>query len=190
MQLFQLGWNPESRWLPRTAWGLDNHSNKKLWLPKGIVIPAFDIALKEPLKIKIRREDKQTDNLPKYVEISGSMKAPGIYGNPTDKPLLILESELDAMLVQQFAGDICCPIALGGASKRPDQFCDKLLTDAPLILFALDVDRAGAAAFRWWRKTYPGIILWPPPAGKSPGDALKVGINLRRWVLDGILHRV
>ncbi|MBS0656422.1 MAG: hypothetical protein JSR46_11645, partial [Verrucomicrobia bacterium] len=86
MQHFQLGWNPQT-------FHLNTPSNKKIWLPKGIVIPTFDAQL-EPLKLKIRQQDAH----PKYIEISGSQKAPSIYGDPTNKPFLILESELDAML--------------------------------------------------------------------------------------------
>jgi DNA primase len=71
-------------------------------------------------------------------------------------------------------------------SIRSDVACDTLLTAAPLILFALDIDMAGAVAFRWWRKTYPTIILWPPPIDKSPGDAYRRGIDLQQWVADGI----
>jgi DNA primase len=175
IQDFQLGWNSQILYLAIFP-------NKKTWFPRGIVIPTFDVQLREPLKLKIRQQDAH----PKYIEISGSQKSPGIYGEPTNKPFLILESELDAMLVHQFAGDLCCPIALGGATKRPDKICHELLTATPFVLFALDVDQAGAAAFRWWRNTYPNIVLWPPPAEKSPGDAFKIGIDLRRWVLDGI----
>lgn len=186
MQTFCLGWNPKSLWVPRCTWGLAGHSNKKLLLPKGLVIPTFDPTTQQLVKIKVRREDWAADSLPKHVEISGNMKAPGIYGAPAGKPLVILESELDAMLVQQFAGDICCPIALGSTSKRPDQLCHQLLTAAPLTLFAIDVNKTGATAFGWWRKIYPDIIICPPLAAASPVDVLNVGSNLRRWVLDGI----
>lgn len=190
MQTFCLGWNPTSLWVPRSTWGLAGHSNKKLLLPKGLVIPTFDPTSQQLVKIRVRREDWEADTLPKYVELSGGMKAPGIYGDPAGKPLVILESELDAMLVQQFAGDVCCPIALGSTSKRPDQLCHKLLTDAPLILFAIDVNQTGATAFRWWRKIYPGIIIWPPLAAKTPGDVLNMGGDLRRWVLDGVREHI
>ena len=36
------------------------------------------------------------------------------------KPVMIVESELDAMLIQQEASDLVCSVALGGVSKKPD----------------------------------------------------------------------
>jgi hypothetical protein len=48
------------------------------------------------------------------------------------------------------------------------------------------VDQAGANAFRWWKSHYPNLQLWLPPIGKSPGDAWEAGIDLRRWIVEGI----
>ena len=101
----------------------------------------------------------------------------------------MVEAELDAMLLQQYAGDICCSMALGGASKRPDAESHKLLMKASVIFFSLDVDAAGAIAYCWWSKVYPNIKVFPPPIGKSPGDANLAGINLREWILSGLSDR-
>lgn len=189
MEEFQLGWNPTSLWLNRSSWGLDSEE-KKLWLPKGLLIPSYNIAAGEPIKLKVRRSDwTQGDKLPKYVEISGSMQTPAIYGSSEDKPIVVVESELDAMLIQQYTGDLCCSMALGGASKRPDAESHMLLMKASVIFFSLDVDAAGAIAYRWWSKVYPHIKLLPPPIGKSPGDAHVAGINLREWILSGLSDR-
>ncbi len=139
--------------------------------------------MQDPLKLKIRRSDwKQGDKLPKYVEISGSMQSLGVYGCPEGKPMIVVESEFDAILLQQCAGDFYCSIALGGASKRPDIETHRMLLKAPMIFFSLDVDIAGALAYRWWSQVYPRMKLWPPPVGKSPGDAYLAGIDLRKWM--------
>ncbi len=178
---FHLGWNPTSLWLERSQWGLEE--GKKLWIPKGLVIPTHDLATKDLIRLKIRRSDwHEEDTLPKYVEISGSMPVPSVYGDPKNKLLMIVEAELDAILLHQCAGDLCCSMALGGASKRPDAEAHKLLLNASRIIFSLDVDSAGAKAYRWWKDVYPNLKLYPPPAGKSPGDAFIAGIDLRRWV--------
>lgn len=182
IEQFHLGWNPSSLWLNRSHWGLES-DNKKLWIPRGLLIPTYGFSVAEPLKLKIRRDEWQEgDRLPKYVEISGSMQSPGVYGYAEDKPIVVVESELDAILLQQCAGDFCCCMALGGASKRPDIEGHSLLLKAPAIFFSLDVDAAGALAFRWWSKIYPRMELLPPPIGKSPGDAHLGGIDLRQWL--------
>ena len=80
-------------------------------------------------------------------------------------------------------------MALGGVSKRPDAEAQALLMRAPLILFSLDVDSAGAVAYQWWKKVSPHVQLWLPPTGKSPGDASVRGIDLREWILTGLNSR-
>ncbi len=182
VERFHLGWNPTSLWINRSHWGLES-DGRKLWIPKGLVIPTYDRSAAELSKLKIRRSDWQTgDKLPKYVEISGSMQTPSVYGDPKSRPIVVVESEIDAILLQQFAGDLCCSMALGGASKRPDADGHRLLVHAPAIVFSLDVDQTGAIAFRWWREVYPRIMLRFPPVGKSPGDAYVMGVDLREWI--------
>lgn len=176
----------------RSEWGLPceykaGGKAKKLWLPAGLVIPTIsNDGCVYRLKVR-RREWHAADPLPKYVEISGSKSCPSLYGDITSKVAIVLESELDAMLIQQEAGDICCCVALGGASKRPDFYTDQLLKKFTLILWCLDNDDAGKMSARWWREKYPHLRFWPVPIGKSPGDALKDhGLNLRDWVLKGV----
>jgi len=138
------------------------------------------------IKIKIRRNDWiEEDKLAKYIEIPGSMLELAKYGL-CELPVLILEFELDAILVQQFAEDLCCCIALGGATKKPGTFIYTILKKAPFILFSLDYDKVGILAFKWWKKIYDKIILWFSPIEKSAGDAYKAGIDLRQWVKEGI----
>ena len=110
------------------------------------------------------------------------MQTPSVYGNPGSKPIIVVESEIDAILLQQCAGDLCCPMALGGASKRPDADAHRLLLNTPVIIFSLDVDSAGVKVYRWWKEVYPRMKLCLPPVGKSPGDAYLAGIDLREWV--------
>lgn len=190
IQQFCIGWNSITSFVSLPHWGLPSSLNaqgqgKKLWLPRGIVIPT--ISSNEVIKIKIRRSDwKEEDKHPKYVEISGSMKSPSLYGNAGTKVIVILEAEFDAILVQQFASDLCCCMAIGGAGKRPDSHADQLLRNASIVLFALDFDEAGKKAYLFWRSTYPNLRAWPIPKGKSPGDAIKMGIDLRKWILNGL----
>jgi len=187
MCTYKIGWNPQSLWVLRSTWGIQDESHKKLWLPRGLVLPTFDIDTQEPIKIKIRRDDWFCcDRFPKYVEIPGGMATPCRYGNPMSKPIMIVESEFDAILIQQIAGDLITGMALGGASKRPDLQAHRLLIRAPLLLFSLDVDSAGARAYPWWKTMYPQLKLWLAPVGKSPGEALQKGLDLRRWICCGL----
>lgn len=175
----------------RSNWGLpeefkENGMLKKLWLPRGLVIPSFRKDGKV-FKLKIRRSAwHETDRLPKYVEIPGSMQQPSWFGYEENLPMIIVESEIDAILVKQEVDGLCSVLALGGAAKRPDINTHNLLKKVSLILFALDFDDAGKKAYNFWRKRYQNLRPWPIPQLKSPGDAIKNGISLREWIIQGI----
>lgn len=181
----KLGWNQDTLYENRELWGLPleikmDGNLRRQWLPEGIIIPSFEN--EQPVRIKVRRSNwHKEDKLPKYVEISGSLQRPSVYGD-LNKPIVVMESELDAILVQQEASSLCCCIALGGVSKRPDTHIHSQLLKSSLILLALDYDEAGKKEYLFWMSLYPNLRPWPVPKGKSPGDAFKLGVNLFNWL--------
>lgn len=190
VKAYRIGWNARDIYDNRQEWGLpielkDSGMERTQWLPKGIVIPAFDNGI--PVKIKIRRTDwLKSDKLPKYVEVSGGQQRPVLYGD-SSKPFVVLESELDAILIQQFASDVCCCVALGGVGKRPDKHLHDILQCARVILLSLDYDEAGIKEYSFWMSNYRNSRPWPASKGKSPGDSYKLySVDLRQWVLEGL----
>jgi hypothetical protein len=185
IKLFRLGWNELNRKDAKNLWGFSEQDacNVNIWLPKGIVIPTF--ADGNLIKLKIRRVDLLPGEKRKYVVISGSSARPSFFGMISGKPIFIVEAELDAMLIQQEAGDLCCCMSIP-ASQHPDAYADHLLKAAPAIVFSLDYDEAGTRAFSFWRSRYPQLKIWLSDKGKSPGDDLKQGVNLREWVKAGL----
>ena len=183
---FKVGWNPITRFHSYAEWGLprqykQNRQERRLWLPQGFVIPTF--FQERPIKLKIRTEGK-----PKYVQVTGSSSNLSFFGHSILKPYVLLESEFDAMLLFQEVGDLCVPVALGGAAQEPDAYSYNLLQKAPLILFALDFDLPGKKAYAYWKSRYPNLFAWPTPYEKSAGDAFKSGCDLRKWIATGITH--
>lgn len=185
-----LGWNPYDLFEARETWGLPEHVKenghpKRQWLPKGIVIPTFEGH--DPIKIKIRRSAWTPENsFPKYVEVSGSKGCPSTFGDPL-KPVVIVESELDAILIQQYVSHLVWRVALGGVSKKPDQQLHARLNRSPLILLSLDHDEAGKKRYAFWMKLYPNLRPWPAPKAKSPGDALSIfQVDMLEWVKKGL----
>lgn len=163
MQQFYLGWHD----------ALEGES-KRPWPPVGLVIPTFDLGWKHLVKIRVQPAEAQEQ----CVSVSGRIWSAGVYGHAAGKPVVVLERELDAMLVQQCAGDICCPVALGGCLFPDDEF-DRLLRDACGVLYAV----GNKTAFTFWRERYPRIMEWDMP---RVGDGFLVGVGLRKWVLDGV----
>lgn len=189
----------------RSAWGLPDKEvknpdgtlslKKQLWLPRGIVIPAYgpegpctatgEAAL--PLRIRIRRPDKDVagTNYAKYFVIPGSCMSPMLLG-ASRRAVVVVEAELDAMLVHHLAGDKAGALAVLTNLGKPDAAAFAAVSRAFAVLVALDYDKAGANGWAWWREHCTAARRWPVPAGKDPGDAYKLGEDLRAWVLAGL----
>ncbi len=186
---FSLGFIPNDQWEPAPEWGLvkvlkDNGKAKQLWFPRGHVIPLWHGD--QILRVRIRRPKAAGD--PRFFLLRGSDTRAMILG--TDKPVSVLvESELDALLLHQEAGDLVNVVALGNAQSRPDKEAADLLQQSRLILLALDADAAGGKeSWQWWREHYPQARRWAPAAGKDPGDMWARGFNIRRWVELGLME--
>ena len=186
----RLGWNPKSISYQRSEWGLPEKPNTdgreiNLWIPVGLIIPYIkDSVIK---RIRIRR----TNSTSRYYTLPGSSAEMMILGNSRDH-IIIVESELDAMLIDQEAGDIVTTIALGSAQTRPDAQSTNILTKAKRILIALDTgttekkEKAGYREWLWWQERFKQCRRWPTIKGKDPGESYKNGVNIRDWVMAGL----
>ncbi len=210
---YRLGWNPGEKgkdlYKAREAWGLDTLLNgdkkKKLWLPIGLVIPFYSPPLQgegqggdrllRRVRIRIPNEKRTPQFDLSYYLVPGSAMDTYII-NPAARAFIIIEAELDAILVDQFAGDLVGSMAMGNSSAKPTAAAFDLLTDCLHISNALDYDartggdgkyeNPGGVSWLWWKKHFPQAERWPVPVGKDPGDAFKAGIDLREWVTAGL----
>lgn len=191
----RIGFNPgedkKAIYRPRESWGLptilkDDGSPKRLWIPRGIVIPWF---IKGELRrVKIRRMDEDiSENMKlRYYAMPGSDMTPMLI-NPDRKVFAVVESELDGFMLDDIAGDLIGIMALGTVSASPDIVGSQTLTESICILNALDNDEAGARARDKWRNTYPQSIRHPAPVGsKDPGEAYQAGHDIRAWIQSGL----
>lgn len=193
VERFGLGLNPADAWRDRAAWGLPPETSdktgkpKRLWLPRGLVIPTLvDGRL---ARLKIRRPVADADPEkggfgPRYYFVPGSSAAVMRIGDGA-RAYVVVESELDALLIAQEAGELAGVIALGTAGAKPDAGTDAQLAGAAAILVALDFDQAGEKASAWWLDNYRQAVRWPPAAGKDPGEFFRA-VDVRAWVLAGL----
>jgi len=181
-----VGYNPKQFYRDRQEFGLDpdvnaNGKPKRVWLPAGLVIPSFDGG--RVIRLRIRRDEIGPKD-DRYILVPGGSTRPMVLGNAD--AVVIVESELDALLINQAAGDIVSIIALGNAQIRPDAKTDKRLRQADLILNALDSDAAGAKeAWGFWLDNY-GAKRWPCIRAKDPTEMQQVGVDVRQWIQAGL----
>lgn len=177
----RLGYNHADIYEPRASWGIENDGRQ--WLPAGLVIPLMNQG--DVIRLRIRRDNPSDGK--RYIYVSGSSPAPLIIGK--DKAaFVIVESELDAWLLAQEAGDLCGTVALGTATAKPDIETHALLKHTPLILVALDTDDAGIkASWKFWPETYgKKAKRWPCINGKDQSEAKANGLDLRTWIIAGM----
>lgn len=179
------------RYRARSALGLepktgeDGKVRTKLFIPRGIVIPTFASDGRVlNLRIRRHREDLE-ERSPKYLELEGSCKAPLFLRSSLPGPLaayFVTEAELDAMLIHHVTGGVVGALAVRTNRGKPDVSADGRLREAVRVCIALDYDGPGADGVEFWEKTYPAALRWPTPEGKDPGDACKLGVDIREWV--------
>lgn len=202
------GNHPECIFRPRSAFGLPEKTGKDgkplraFRIPRGITIPALDENLRA-LRIRIRKRDIDRDKSnpkdPKYLLVpqpSPAYSAPLILWPKDVTPELavwvIVESELDAMAVHHACQGLVGVISVLTAKGKPDAIAHEALRKCVRILVALDADEtrpdggnAGAEGWLWWQENYPQARLWPVPAGKDPGEAVSLGVDLKAWIEAG-----
>jgi len=130
----------------------------------GVVVPTFNGDILTRVRVLV-------DGV--YSTLAGSREVVGVYGAGVNRPVVVVEEELDGMLIEQFAGDVCAVVALGGV--RRVEAVEGLMEG--FVLFAVD----DAGLFYEWGKRYPHMLFLP--------KIVQTGVDLRKWVLEGVRSR-
>jgi len=204
-----LGYCPRELRHDRAKWGLkpevsEKGQPKQVWIPEGIVIPCYRGGVLHRLRVrrlsrrcpacfevlaitaaKCRACGRALEPARKYIVIPGGSAVPYLLRTGAGSTVIV-ESELDAILVNQAAGDLVNTVALGSVSIRPDPELHEHLKRQRSILVALDTgdeSLAGAkAAWLWWAERYEHALRCPVVGGKDPADAAKRGLDIRLWI--------
>ena len=206
VQRYRLGFNPGERGKnciirPRESWGLpsvlkDNGKPKRLWLPRGIIVPQIvpgpdGADLVERVRIRrldVDRQEFRPDH--KYHVVEGSsmdlLWLPCTAQHDTGV-VVVQETELDSYMLHAIAGDLTsCLASMTSNIRNMSTTVYERLKNASCILVALDCDKAGAEGWPRWRATFPRARRWPVPTGKDAGEAVAAGVDLRLWVQAGM----
>jgi DNA primase len=159
----------------------------KKQMPSKLVIPSYD-SRGDLVRIRFRM-DKSGPEQERYRISKGSNpKDPFPINVASGKPIMILESELDAILVAQEVGDLIGILGMGTTALKFDgAIADYLIKNIPAILISLDNDQSGRAKTTQLIKQFPHALDWSVPKryGKDPGEAWK-HMGLRKWVKSGL----
>lgn len=153
--------------------------DSRIQIKEGICIPNYRGDVLYSIHIR------QMSGEPKYIYVKGSIAVP-YHLTKVDKlgvPVFIVESELDAVLLYQAAGDLVHAVALTSVSARPDAYTDALIKNASHVFICLDYDTAGLNELSWWRLHYPQAQHIFATCGKDIGDMHFSPDRLRDWVI-------
>lgn len=195
-QRFHLGWCPGERGGPifrqRSAWGLPDKTYqgrvvRALRIQPGLTIPRYIDGRLFSVRIRTTSGQPKYDSLP----LPDEAKSPNFLALSTSatsrhQAAVVVESELDALLVHQVAGDIVHAVALGSSGAKPRARTAEVLQECLAVLLALDFDQAGTGAASWWLGRFDNAVEWPVPSGKDPSEAYQAGVDLRSWILSGL----
>lgn len=153
-------------------------------------------ALQRPLAeieeaVRWLHEQKLVDRAAKYLPIPGGANAVyGIDGVQKGRPALLVEGAMNAMAVQQEAGDLVAAVAVGAATHGRKMRWIARLGRANFVLISLDNDADPAKgehhAGYWIDALQPQALRWRPIL-KDPNAMLEAGQSVRAWVEAGIV---
>jgi hypothetical protein len=176
-------------------WGLTSiqtSDQTEIKIPGGLVIPWF--VDNKIWKISVRRPEQG------YFQVLGSSDA--LYNIDTLKPgspVVLVESEIDALSVMQEASHVCACVATGGANKCFSARWIARLIQASYVLVSFDQDEtreysvqewfrqdeAGERGADRWLDVLPNAMRWVPWA-KDVNQMLQDGIYISPWVVLGL----
>ena len=192
MRWAQFGYNATDLYESRDLWGLPPATNRhgkpqRIWVPRGIVIPWWVHG--ELWRLNVRRpltDAEIAQGEAKYIGPAGSSN--GLYnvdGIVAGRPVMLLEGELDACIVQQWAGHLITPVATGSTSgSRRIPWLARLAL-ASCVLVAYDNDTPGELASDYWLNALPNARRWRPYWSDVNGMA-QDGVDVHDWVGIGV----
>lgn len=176
---YRLGYNPETSWVDPATWGTPGGDLRKIWLPRGMVIPCFVRGRLWYVKIR------QPAGEPKYIQVRGSR--PAIFG--ADDLLgagvvLFTEGEIDTLTAWQELGDVLTPVTLGSSTNDIDLVVfGPYLRGARAYLECYDSDQAGRRGAAKLYELIKRLRPCPLPEGvKDINDYHQAGGDLWTWV--------
>ena len=151
IRAFRLGLQKSERFDEPPSWGLPDELNpatghrRKVWLPRGVVVPCFIGGVLVNVKIRRRDQDLKGGYNSKMVFVRGGhpalFNADALTGADV---IMLVEGEFDCMLAHQAAAGRLAVGTLGNAQARLDvrRWWHQLI-GARCVLVAYDVDAAG-----------------------------------------------
>ena len=154
-------------------------------MPSKILVPCYNIKGKL-FRIRFRIENSTQERY--RISKGSNPHFPFPLGISPGKPVIIVESELDAIMMFQEAGKQVGVLALGSAAIKLSRTMFTFINEKiPVVLICMDNDQAGREAGNRLLTHLKNAINWPVPDGygKDPGGAWKK-MDMNSWIKIGL----
>lgn len=188
MQEASLGYIPADTWEAPALWGLPAEHNK-MYIPRGVLIPwqidgfPWRMNIRRPISAAQRANGEKT-----YIQVAGGVNA--LYNVGAIKPrrpVMMVEGELDALAVEQEAGDLVACVATGSTAGGRRARWYARLSVASVVLLSFDNDgNPGEQAAMFWGDVLSGFSIRWRPILKDASEMLQEAAGVREWVEMGI----
>ncbi len=190
-----LGVNYEETSDDAVSWGLGEGETPqpRIALPAGLVLPRFDGPVCN--RVLIRRSDEDggymvgrrehlvtaSDAMPLFLPAAD----PGTEELPA--PVVIVADELQALLVEQEAGDACGVLAMPSPDVLPGPEGADALKKAHTVLVIMPENTSGdGMAWSPWHKAMATAVLLPLPKGRTVFESRAAGNDIREIIMDAL----
>lgn len=185
-----LGWNPEAVTCDPAEWGLE--AEESFVIPAGLVLPRFDgpvlnriLVLPDPLDFKTAFLVPGSDKTPLFLESATLIDLPTMPAAAA-APVVVAEDDLQALLLEQEAGDCVSVLTLASPDETPGEDAAKAVKAADPVLAVVPQGYAEEpdAKARW--KGLSGAVEGVEPLelehGATVFDDHDKGADLRDWI--------
>ena len=154
-------------------------------MPSKILIPCYNTKGK---LFRIRFRIEQSGQERYRISKGSNPYLPFPLGISSGKPVAMVESELDAILLYQETGKQIGVLALGSAAIKLTPTMFRFLNEkVPVVLICMDNDQAGKDTTKRLKSDLKNAIDWPVPVkyGKDLGEAWGK-MDMNSWIKIGL----
>ena len=147
----------------------------------ALVIPWYDIKRGLYWRVSFRNIGPGW----RYDNYYGSSVSDGLYLADSllfNRPVFLVEGELDALSIAQDAGDLVSVVATGTTTGSHALEWVMELATMPHVFIAFDAEEKAEKSAAYWLDALSNATRWHTPIGKDANEMLVRELNIRLWI--------
>ena len=189
-----LGWNKTELSENIRDWGGDE--DETFLLESGLILPRFDGPVLNRILCRPHPYDQDngrlvpgSDETPLFLPSATLIEIPSMPAAQA-APIVAVSDELQALFLEQEAGDFCSILCLASPEDKPGKDAAEALKSAQAFFIiqphGLGRDKGLQAEWLQWKQAFATAEPLELESGSTLFEARKQGSDIRQWVLDAM----